>query len=124
MHTPYEQAPRVSIPLSLWQDIVNACTTGAGYSNSARSILVNTLCAISGKEALQMWQHEDTDGSIATNIAEHLDNSRNAHGEMFTFDLQQMLWELRRFAITEAHSQGLQVADLLTETLEAATNKP
>lgn len=71
-----------------------------------------------------MWQHEDTDGSIATNIAEHLDNSRNAHGEMFTFDLQQMLWELRRFAITEAHSQGLQVADLLTETLEAATNKP
>lgn len=123
MYTKNTSTQCVSVPLDLWQDIVNACTIGAGYSNSARSILVNTLCAIKGKEALQTWQHEDTDGSAMTNIIEHLDNSRNAHGEMFTFDLLQMLWELRRFAITEAHSQGLRVADLLTETLDAATNK-
>ncbi|ARB03774.1 unnamed protein product [Neisseria lactamica Y92-1009] len=123
MHTQCTSTQYVSVPLNLWREIVDTCTIGVEYSNNARSVLINTLCALNGKDTFQVWQHEDTEGSAMANINEHLRGSREAYGEMFTYDLWEMLWRIRRFALEAAQREGLQVGDLLTETLAGATNK-
>lgn len=72
MHTQCTSTQYVTVPLNLWREIVDTCTIGVEYSNNARSVLINTLCALNGKDTLQVWQHEDTEGSAMTNINEHL----------------------------------------------------
>lgn len=123
MHTQCTSTQYVRVPLNLWREIVDTCTIGVEYSNNARSVLINTLCALNGKDTFQVWQHEDTEGSAMANINEHLRGSREAYGEMFTHDLWEMLWRIRKFALEAAQREDLQVGDLLTETLAGATNK-